>query len=255
MRVVSICPSNTEIVAYLGKTNLLVGVDNFSDWPGEVCDLPKLGPDLAIDMEKVAALEPDIVLASLSVPGMERNIAALDEQSLPYIILNPNTLEEIADDIQAVGEALQVPALGKKKAAAFREQIAFFRAKAQEKHTKPGLYWEWWPKPIFTPGKVNWLTEISQLAGAYNIYATEDVANYQTSWDDVKKRNPDHICMVWVGVKEEKMRPELVKRRPGWEDMKAIKAGNIHVMEESLYCRPSPRLLEGLQKLAKRLES
>src|SRR5690625_4442430 len=95
MRVVSICPSNTEVVAYLGKTDLLVGVDDYSDWPGSVLELPKLGPDLSIDMDKVAALKPDIVLASLSVPGMEKNIAALEEKQLPYIILNPNALEEI----------------------------------------------------------------------------------------------------------------------------------------------------------------
>src|SRR5690625_7023938 len=87
MRVVSICPSNTEVVAYLGKTDLLVGVDDYSDWPASVLELPKLGPDLSIDMDKVAALKPDIVLASLSVPGMEKNIAALEEKQVPYIIL------------------------------------------------------------------------------------------------------------------------------------------------------------------------
>ncbi|PXY51749.1 cobalamin-binding protein, partial [Virgibacillus profundi] len=59
----------------------------------------------------------------------------------------------------------------------------------------------------------------------------------------------DHICMVWVGVKEEKMNPALVRKRPGWDKMKAIKLDNIHVLEESLFCRPSPRLLEGLRKL------
>lgn len=255
MRVVSICPSNTEIVAYLGKTDVLVGVDNFSDWPKEVEELPKLGPDLSIDMDKVAELKPDLILASLSVPGMEKNIAALKERGLPHIILNPNSLDEIARDIQTVGEALGDPDLGEDKANTFRSQIARYRTRAQRRQTIPRLYWEWWPKPIFTPGKANWLTEISQLAGACNIFATEDVANFQTTWDQVKKRDPDHVCMVWVGVKEEKMRPELVKKRPGWNEMKAIKTGNIHVMEESLYCRPSPRLLEGLQKLDKILGS
>ncbi|GGB62881.1 ABC transporter substrate-binding protein [Virgibacillus dakarensis] len=251
MRVVSICPSNTEIVAYLGKTDLLVGVDNFSDWPDEVSNLPKLGPDLSINMDKVAELDPDLVLASLSVPGMGKNIDALKKQGLPYITLNPNSLEEIAGDIQTVGEALNLPELGLEKAETFRHEINYFQERPQFNHDRPELYWEWWPKPIFTPGKVNWLTELSQLAGARNIFDTEDVASFQTDWDDVKERNPDHICMVWVGVKEEKMRPELVMKRPGWDTMKAVRQGKIHVMEESLYCRPSPRLLEGLRKLDK----
>ncbi|WP_010529838.1 cobalamin-binding protein [Lentibacillus jeotgali] len=249
MRIVSICPSNTEIVEYLGRTDLLAGVDNFSDWPLEVLQLPKVGPDLSIDMDKVEALNPDLVLASMSVPGMEKNIEALDERKLPYIILNPNSLEEIADDIETVGNALGEKQLGAEKAAAFREEVQQFRERAAEKAHRPSLYWEWWPKPVFTPGSVNWLTEISRLAGARNIFENEEEASIQTDWEDVKAREPDHICMVWVGVKESKMRPELVRRRPGWEEMQAVRENNIHVLEESLFCRPSPRLLEGLRKL------
>lgn len=249
MRVVSICPSNTEVIAYLGKTDWLVGVDNYSDWPASVLDLPKLGPDLSIDMDKVAACQPDLVLASLSVPGMEKNIALLEERGLPYIILNPNSLEEIAEDIRKVGHALNCQTLGEKKAAAFRQEVSTFREKASSQRGKPTVYWEWWPKPIFTPGRVNWLTEISELAGAENIFANINEASVQTDWKDVKQRNPDHICMVWVGVKEEKMNPDLIKKRPGWNEMKAIQNNQIHVLPESLFCRPSPRLLEGLQRL------
>lgn len=251
MRVVSTCPSNTEVLAYLGKLDVLVGVDDYSDWPKRVLDLPKVGPDLSIDMDKVEALQPDLILASLSVPGMEKNIEELDARKLSYIILNPNSLEEIANDIRVVGEALNAKSLGDVKAHEFLAEVKAYKEKALEQEHKPTLYWEWWPKPVFTPGYVNWLTEISQLAGAANIFATEHVASYQTNWDEVKKRDPDHICMVWVGIKEDKMRPELVKKRPGWNEMKAIRNNNIHVLEESLFCRPSPRLLEGLRKLSK----
>lgn len=249
MRVVSICPSNTEILDYLGKTDLLVGVDNFSDFPESIQYLPKLGPDLSIDMEKVADLNPDLVLASLSVPGMEKNIEALDEKGLPYLILNPNSLAEIEADIREVAKALNCMELGEKRAKEFHDEIEQFRVKAKTNKKKPTLYWEWWPKPIFTPGGVNWLTEISELAGAVNVFADENVASVQTDWEDVRRRNPDYICMVWVGVKEEKMRPELVMKRPNWNEMTAVQSKNIHVLEESLYCRPSPRLLEGLRKL------
>lgn len=249
MRVVSICPSNTEVMDYLGKTELLAGVDNYSDWPAAVLDLPKVGPDLSIDMDRVAELQPDLVLASLSVPGMEKNIEALEARGLPYIILNPNSLEEIAGDIQTVGEALGDAELGEEKADQFLAEVNHFKEQAAASREKPRLYWEWWPKPVFTPGSVNWLTEISELAGAENVFATEPLASVRTDWGDVKQRDPDHICMVWVGVKEEKMKPELVIKRPGWEEMRAIQNGKIHVLEESLFCRPSPRLLEGLRKL------
>ncbi|WP_188376841.1 cobalamin-binding protein [Halobacillus andaensis] len=250
MRIVSICPSNTEIVAYLGLTGMLIGVDNYSDYPEAVHELPKLGPDLSIDMEKVANLSPDLVLASLSVPGMEKNIEGLKARQIPYIVLNPQSLDEIAEDIKKVGEAVGQKDLGDKKSIEFLQEIETYRKAAQaSSHKRPSLYWEWWPKPIFTPGKANWLTEISELAGGYNIYSNEEEASIQTDWDDVRKKQPDHICMVWVGVKEEKMNPEIVKKRPGWSKLEAIQNDRIHVLEESLFCRPSPRLLEGLKKI------
>ncbi|KHE72095.1 cobalamin-binding protein [Halobacillus sp. BBL2006] len=254
MRIVSICPSNTEIVAYLGQTDMLVGVDNYSDYPDQVKQLPKLGPDLSIDMEKVANLKPDLVLASLSVPGMEKNIEGLKEKGLPYIVLNSNHLYEIASDIRKVGKEIGIEKEGNLKADEFLREIEEFRKEAESLDKKPSVYWEWWPKPIFTPGRTNWLTEISELAGARNVFDTDPGANIQTDWEEVKKRNPDHICMVWVGVKEEKMNPELLKKRPGWMELDAVKNNRIHVLEESLFCRPSPRLLEGLKKLIKVLK-
>ncbi|WP_082236025.1 cobalamin-binding protein [Halobacillus massiliensis] len=249
MRIVSICPSNTEIVAYLELDELLIGVDNYSDYPETVKELPQLGPDLSIDIEKVEELQPDLVLASLSVPGMEANIKGLEERGIPYIILNPGTLNEIAEDIIKTGEALGYKELGKLKADLFLKELEKYKEKNRGEGAAPSLYWEWWPKPIFTPGGGNWLTEITALAGGQNIFADRREASLQMEWEDVRKADPDHICMVWVGVKEDKMRPELLKKRPGWNEMKAIQKGKIHVLEESLYCRPSPRLLQGLEKL------
>ena len=84
MRVVSLACSNTEIVCALGCAHMLVGVDSHSDRPQEVVDgLPKVGPDLEIDIDAVAALKPDLVLASLTVPGHEEVVAGLEKASLP----------------------------------------------------------------------------------------------------------------------------------------------------------------------------
>ncbi|UOQ43547.1 cobalamin-binding protein [Halobacillus salinarum] len=254
MRIVSICPSNTEIIAYLEKIELLVGVDNYSDFPLEINELPRLGPDLSIDIEKTAQLKPDLVLASLSVPGMEKNIEGLKEYGLPYMVLNPNSLSEIAEDIRSVGKAIGNEEEADKKADQFLDQINGYKRKAAEIAAKPSIYWEWWPKPIFTPGGLNWLTEISELAGGYNVFRDVRQASIKTDWESVLTREPDHICMVWVGVKEEKMNPDLLRKRTGALSLHAVTKDRIHIMEESLYCRPSPRLLEGLEKLSAILE-
>ncbi|WP_175615471.1 cobalamin-binding protein [Piscibacillus halophilus] len=251
MRIVSLCPSNTELLAYLDLMDQVVGVDHDSDWPEVVQELPRVGRDLNIDVDRVRELEPDLILASLSVPGMEKNIEKLDEAKLPYIILNPNSLDEIAEDILTVGEHTGYKEKAKEVYDWYYGVLQQYQELSKQVSTPKRIYWEWWPKPIFTPGKLNWLSYISELAGAVNVFSDVDQASVQTEWEEVIKRNPDEICMVWVGVQEKKMNPDLVRKRPNSNEIKAIQEDQIHVLEEYLYCRPSPRLLEGLKKLAK----
>src|SRR5437016_1709707 len=103
-------------MAFLGLTHLLVGVDDFSDWPESIASLPKLGPDLSINMDLVEELRPDIVLASLSVPGMEKNVKALVDRGIPHIVLNPQSLNDIEKDLVKTAEVLGEPELGVKVA-------------------------------------------------------------------------------------------------------------------------------------------
>lgn len=249
MRIISICPSNTELLAFLGAEKMLVGIDDYSDWPEQITHLPRLGPDLSIRMDELESLKPDLVLASLSVPGMERNIEELKDRNIPHIILNPQSLDDIGQDLLTVGQACGVDALTAH--SAYISAINDIKSRSAVAESCPSLYWEWWPKPIFTPGRVNWLTEISEITGARNVFEDIESANIQTDWQDVIRRDPDYILLAWVGIMNDKVKPALVRKRPGYESMKA--AENIHIMEEELYCRPSPRLIEGAIKLGKLL--
>ncbi len=251
MRVISLCPSNTEIIEYLGLTQLLVGVDDCSDWPASIANLPKFGPDLAINMDLVEKLKPDLVLASLSVPGMEKNVEALVERGIPHIILNPQSLSDIETDLIITAKALGESERGYDAARKYRNRLDNVKRKSSKVKLKPSLYWEWWPKPIFTPGKINWLTEISEAAGAVNVFDDVNLASVQTDWEDVLKRKPDFICLAWVGVRKEKIQKSAITKRPGFERLHYLNENQILILEEELYCRPSPRLLEGLEKLFK----
>lgn len=253
MRIISICPSNTEIVALLGLTDSLIAVDDFSDWPQVVHTLPKLGPDLSIDLDALEALKPDIVLSSLSVPGMEKNVEGLKERGIPQLILNANSLDKIIEEVRLVGKACGVAVRAEEFATAYEAKRHELHTISQSINEHPSLYWEWWPNPIFTPGKVNWLTEISQLAGGRNAFEDVELASVMTDFDDVKNRNPDYIFLSWVGVAYERINPKVVLRRDGWQEMNAVKNECIFKMEEWLYCRPSPRLLIGAIQLAKRI--
>jgi iron complex transport system substrate-binding protein len=250
MRIVSICPSNTEIIDYLGLTPNLVGVDDYSDYPKEVESLPRLGPDLSINMDKVESLKPDLVFSSLSVPGMEKNIEELEKRNIPHITLNPQSFSDIAEDLLTVGKACGIEEHAMDRQQEFLQTVKRLKTISSGVQNPPSLYWEWWPKPVFTPGKINWLTELSEMIGARNLFDDVDLASVQTDWDDVLKRDPDYICLAWVGVQQKRVNPEIVKKRPGWNEMKAIQKDRIFVLEEALYCRPSPLLLKGAVKLA-----
>ena len=251
MRLISICPSNTELLAYLGLTDQLVGLDDFSDWPLSVQHLPKLGPDLSIDIDALEALKPDLVLASLSVPGMEKNVNELVARGIPHLVLDPQSLNDISEDLLTVGHACGIALHAEVVATAYKTFVNEMKQKASTVGKTPELYWEWWPKPIFTPGKINWLTEISEISGGRNIFRDVELASAQTDWDDVMRRNPDYIFLAWVGVRIEKVNIKVIEKRPGFEGLTDVQKRQVYIMEEELYCRPSPRLLEGAFKLAK----
>ncbi|MCB9691797.1 MAG: cobalamin-binding protein [Alphaproteobacteria bacterium] len=246
MRVVSLTCSNTEIVAFLGLGDMLVGVDDHSDWPGTLVDpLPRLGPDLTIDVDAVAALEPDLVLASLTVPGHERVVEALEARGLPLLVPAPKSLADVAADIRDIGAALGHAARGDAVARGFEAGL--------EAHTRaPGdvpVLVEWWPRPVYTPGRQSWVTDLLVLAGGRNPFAHHDVPSLAVDTADVVREAPEAIVISWCGVPTAKYRPDIVRRREGWGDVPAVRDGRITPIAEAWLGRPGPRLVDGLRAL------
>lgn len=250
MKLISICPSNTELLAYLGLTKYSVGLDDFSDWPASVQHLPRLGPDLSIDIDALEALKPDLVLASLSVPGMEKNVNELVARGIPHLVLDPQSLGDIAADLLTVGKACGISNHAELVVLEYKRFVEEMKNRATTVSSYPEIYWEWWPKPIFTPGQINWLTEISEISGGRNVFRDVELASIQTDWEDVLRRNPDYIFLAWVGVAQAKVNTKVVEKRPGFSELPEEQRNRVYIMEEELYCRPSPRLLEGALKLA-----
>lgn len=234
LKLISICPSNTEIIELLGLTNQLIAVDDFSDWPAQVKDLPQLGPDLSIDIDAIEALNPDLVLASLSVPGMEKNVEALQQRKIPHLVLNACSLDEIIEELVLVGRACHCEEKARQVAHSYHAKIEELQKIARTLDKQPSLYWEWWPNPIFTPGGTNWLTEISELVGATNLFKDVELASVMTDFEDVRLRNPDYILLAWVGVSFDRINPKVVEKRTGWTELEAWKKQRIHKMEEWL---------------------
>ncbi len=250
VRVVSLAASNTEIVCALGMAHRLVGVDSHSDYPPEVvAGLPKLGPDLHIDVEKVRALAPDLVLASLSVPGMESVVEGLALAGLPYVAVKPAGLDGVFQNIQDIGHLLGVPDRASRLVANLRARVLKVQEQAARVDRRWRVYWEWWPRPLISPGGPSWITHLCQLAGGSNLFADSHRESLVVSPDEVVARDPEVIVLCYCGARK-LPDPASLLRRPGWEDTTAVRAGRVYAVLEPLFGRPGPRLVDGLELLA-----
>lgn len=250
MRIVSLAPSNTEILHALGLMAQVVGVDNYSDWPAETAQLPRVGPDLDVNMERVLALEPDLVVAALSVPGMERNVERLARLGVRHVVCDPHGLEDIWADIRMVAAAAGVPQRAEPVVTALQNRVDRIKRAVKQVSSPLRLYWEWWPKPLFSPGSRNWLTQISQLAGGVNIFGHCDGDCVRPAPEEVIAAAPEVILAAWTGVWAEKIPLQRITGRAGWDRIPAVQQGRVYALEEGKYNRPSPRLIDGLEELA-----
>ncbi len=246
MRIVTHSCSNTEIVCALGRADWLVGVDDHSDYPAPVVErLVRVGPDLDLDIGRVAALKPDLVIASLTVPGHERVVEKLRAAGLPHLITQPRSLGDVAADIRRIGALLEAEPAARALASQFETRIT-------QPRPGPGsvpILIEWWPKPVIVPGARSWVNEMLRLAGARNPFDSEDVESLKIDDAQAVAAAPEAIVMSWCGVEESKYRPHVVRRRAGWKAVPAIEHDRIFAISEAWLGRPGPRLLQGIDNL------
>ncbi|GMA63895.1 ABC transporter substrate-binding protein [Alicyclobacillus fastidiosus] len=254
-RIVSLCPSNTELVFALGLGDYLVGVDNYSDYPADKLQhLPRLGPDLHIDIHLVEQLAPDLVLSSLSVPGMERVVDGIQSTGLRQIVCNAHNLSGVYEELEVIADAIPRAILDRavvqRVLQGLKARVSRIQEWTQVHPTALRIYWEWWAKPVFSPAKENWLTEITHLAGAENIFATEPGQQVQDDGTRVCEGQPDMMFAVWTGIAQDKVPlAKIINRADSWRRTPAFQNRQIYVLSEGLYCRPGPRLVDGLEQL------
>ncbi|MEM6794630.1 MAG: cobalamin-binding protein [Acidobacteriota bacterium] len=246
-RIISLTCSNTEILDALGCADRLVGVDNYSDYPPEIVEkLPRVGPDLGIDIEKVASLEPDLILASLTVPGHEKIVEALEEAGLPHIAPAPRCLPDVYRDIRQIAGLLGVSERGERAA---RDMEAALKARPRPA-AKPRIAVQWWPKPVIVPGRQSWVYDLIDLAGGENLI-DDDVESRPLSNEEMRDLEPDFVVLAWCGIEFDRYRPEVVYRKPEWQEVPAVVHRRVVPITEAWLGRPSPRLVHGYEALCK----
>ena len=246
MRIVSLTCSNTEIVCALECGNYLVGVDDYSDFPEDiVARLPRVGPDLNVDIGRVASLKPDLVLASLTVPGHEKVVEGLKSAGLPYIAPEPHRLDDVYRNIIEIGELLGVSGKAEQVVCEMTDRMA---SAELSQHT-PTLLIQWWPKPVIAPGQLSWTEDLILAAGFQNPIGDREVKSTPLTDEEVLELNPDAVVISWCGVDFSKYRPKVIYRNPLWQETKFVKNKNVFLVSEAYLGRPSPRLVDGLMEL------
>ena len=240
LRLASLVSSNSDILAALGAADWVVAADSHSDAPG-LERAVRVGPDLDIDLDAVAQARPELVLASLSVPGMQRVVDGLHARGLPTLILDPVTVADTLEDIRLIGRTIGLGQRGEEVAARLEADLAGLRA---EYARPPRVLVEWWPRPIIAATRDSWVTELLAGLGAVNALATRPGRSTPLTLDEVRESQPDLIVCSWCGAK--KLRPEVIEAR-------GLGIPVIAVPESGLG-RPGPRLLEGARQIAAALE-
>jgi iron complex transport system substrate-binding protein len=202
----------------------------------------------------VAALAPDLVLASDTVPGHDRVIERLRAAGMPFFAPETISFADVLSDVREIAARLGVAARGEALVAAMRaaiEQDPSERASPPALRPKvlPKILVEWWPRPVIVPGARSWVTDLIESAGGVNPFGDEPVKSRPVSDEEVVARDPDAVVICWCGVKPEKYRPEVVRERAAWRSTSALRNGRIHCIPEALLGRPGPRLIEGFRAL------
>ena len=250
-RIVSLAPSNTEILFAVGAGDQVVGRDEFSDYPPESASVESIGGSFGeYNVEAIVALEPNLILAAeINPPEL---VQQLEDLGLTvYYLGNPVTLEEMYMNLETVGsltghDVTELVDSLKARVAAVDEKImplssripVFYEIDATDP-TKP---WTYGPN---TFGDL-----LIARAGGYNVGGIASDQYPQLSLEQVVAANPSIIVLgdsMW-GVTA-----EAVQARPGWETIPAVQDNQIFPFDDNLVSRPGPRLVDGLEQLAKLL--
>lgn len=248
-RLIPLCPSNAELVHALGCFDRVVACEDSSDYPPAVSDLPRLGPDLGPDLDRVAELEPDLVVSSLSVPGMERIVTGLRARGIPQAVLAPRRIADVLHEARWLGQLLGVAEAGAQVAQQMEREMQQLR-QARQGPSIP-VYLEWWPKPMFTPGADCYSNELIELAGGHNVFAARAGSSVQIEAADLLEAAPDVCFVSWCGVALDKLDPQRLVGRAGLQTLRAAQSGHVYPLDEAYSGRPGPRMLEAARVMAR----
>lgn len=250
-RIVSLSPGHTEIVFALGLEDRLVGVTEFCDYPEAAKDKPKIGGFSTVDIERVVRIQPDLILAA----NIHRKdvIPKLEELDLTVVCLDPTTLEEVLKAITLVGKCSGQEEKASQLVTGMGDRIKAITDKTSNltQAERPRVFYIIWHDPLMTVGSDTRIRELIELAGGINI-AQDPPGGYPTiSLETVIQANPQ-VIVAGTGHGEGAALPyQFALTEERLRDVDARANGRVYKMNTDLVGRPGPRMVDGLEQMAK----
>lgn len=246
-RIVSLAPHATELLFAAGAGARVVGVVAHSDYPPEARALPRVGDANALDLERIYALAPDLVVAWPYT--MPTQLATLRARGATTFVSDPKSIAAIATDIEALGALAGTEATARANAAALRARLDTLRARYAGAPSI-GVFYEVWNEPLYTIGGPHLISEAISLCGGDNVFGALTQIAPQVSLEAVLAAAPEVI----IGGDDEGKQPAWLAEWRRWPDLPAVRAGNLFAADGNLLHRPGPRFVEGVAALCADLE-
>ena len=247
-KIVITSPEVAEIIYHLQGSKNIAGVTVECNYPKAMQAIPRVGTFGRIDIEKVVAIQPDIIFVS----GLEQNFMASELQKLSMRVekIYPSTLDEMVLAVRNIAGIINEDQAGKLLADSLNARIAEYRNSMPIK--KPRLYVEIYGNPIMSVADRSFVGELVELAGFDNIFAELPRDYSRVPAEDVLNADPEYILLLYPGITKEQL-----QSRKGWGNITAIQKNHIITADDinpDLLLRASPRCLEGVKLLRNWLE-
>jgi len=246
-RIVSLAPNITEILFSLGLDEEIVGVSIHCNFPEKAKSKPRVGSYISLDFEKITSLKPDLIIATGA--GNTRDMVdRLEKLGFPSYVIYPKNFNDILKSILHIGQVVN----REKEAGAITEEMKK-RSQRVIELTKglprPKVFIEIGDAPIVTVGKGSFADDLIRLAGGENIAGKEKEVYPRFGMEEILKRSPEVIIISSMNPKGDYQK--ILQEWNRWKTIPAVKNGRIHLIDSDLLDRPSPRIVEGLEELAK----
>jgi len=245
-RIVSLAPFLTELTYSAGAGSRLVGASAYSDYPSEAKALPQVASAVGPELEPLAALKPDLVLAwqdSIRPVDVER----IEKLGIPVFVARAKLLEDPARLVESIARLAGTDASA--PARAYRERLRAARA-AQAGRPRVRVFVEVWHKPLTTIGGTHWINEALEVCGAENVFADLGAVAPVVSWEELYRRDPDAIVGTPAAGREDDFRAAWRER----STLRAVGAGQFVFVDADKLQRPTLRLAAGVVELCGGIE-